>query len=265
MNKSWQVTLKEWREVFKNKIVLYVVGLMPIIFTILPLVILYQMAGSGDIAEAVSGAEDIPANMAGMCEGLSGALCGQYMVVSQFLLLFLIMPVMIPATIASYSIVGEKATKTLEPLLATPITTIELLLGKALAAVVPSVTVTWIAFGVFIGGTAIIMDGTALVSMVLSPMWLVLVFIVAPLLSIFGVSTAVMISSRVSDPRVAEQISSLVIIPLIALFMGQTFGLIQMNLTVTIWIALVLLALDIVMLYIATQLFQRENILTKWK
>ncbi len=265
MNKAWQVTLKEWGEVFKNKMVLYVVGLMPIIFTILPLVILSQMAGTGDIAEAMGGMEEIPANMPNLCEGVSGAVCSQYFIVSQFLLLFLIMPVMIPATIASYSIVGEKSTKTLEPLLATPITTIELLAGKALAAVIPAVTVTWIAFGVFVGGTAIIMGGTELVSLILNPMWLVLIFVVAPLLSLLGVSFAVMISSRVNDPRVAEQLSTLLILPMIALFMGQTFGMIQMNINITVWIAAFLFVLDAILLYMATQLFQREKILTKWK
>jgi ABC-2 type transport system permease protein len=265
MNKSWQITLKEWGEVFKNKIVLYVVGLMPILFTILPLVILSQMAGSGDVVDAMGSMEEIPANMSALCEGVSGTVCSQYIIVSQFLLLFLIMPVMIPATIASYSIVGEKATKTLEPLLATPITTTELLIGKALAAVIPAVIVTWIAFGVFVGGTAIIMDGTELVSLILSPMWLVLIFVVAPLLSILGVSFAVMVSSRVNDPRIAEQVSTLLILPLLALFMGQTFGLIQMNFNITLWIAALMFVLDAILLYIATQLFQREKILTKWK
>ncbi len=265
MNKSWQVTLKEWREVFKNKMVLYVIVLMPIMFILIPLITLYQMSGSGALSEMAGSVDQIPAEMVSLCEGLSGAACAQYLVVIQFLLLFLIMPVMIPATIASYSIVGEKSTKTLEPLLATPITTIELLFGKSMAAVIPAVTVTWISFVAFIVGTIIILGNTDLVTLILSPMWLLLIFGVAPLLSVFGVSAAVMISTRVNDPRVAEQISSLVIIPLIGLFMAQTFGLIQMNLSVTIWIALILLVIDIVMLYIATQLFQREKILTKWK
>jgi ABC-2 type transport system permease protein len=74
-----------------------------------------------------------------------------------------------------------------------------------------------------------------------------------------------MISSRVNDPRVAEQLSSLVVIPLVALFMGQSFGLIQYNLTLVIWVALGMVLLDAVLLYFAIQLFQRETILTRWK
>lgn len=265
MNKSWQITLKEWREVFKNKMVLYMVVLMPILLTAMSLVILSQMSGSGDLVDTVGSVDEIPAEMAMMCEGLSSVDCAQLIVVTQFLMLFLIMPVIIPATIASYSIVGEKSTKTLEPLLATPISTIELLLGKSLAAVIPAVSVTWLSFGVFVGGSIFMIDNNSIVKMVLGPMWLVLIFVVAPLLSVLGVSIAVMVSSRATDPRVAEQISSLVVIPLIGLFMAQAFGMVQMNLAVTIWIAAILGIIDIVLLYFATQLFQREKILTVWK
>ena len=77
--------------------------------------------------------------------------------------------------------------------------------------------------------------------------------------------TAVMISSRVNDPRVAEQLSSLVVLPLVAIFMGQSFGLIQVNQAIIIWFALGLLVIDALLLFFATQLFQRETILTRWK
>ena len=99
----------------------------------------------------------------------------------------------------------------------------------------------------------------------LDPMWLLAIFVLGPLLSIAGVSLAVMISSRVNDPRVAEQLSSLVMIPLLATFMAQSFGLIQVNKTVIIWFALGLVMIDTLLLYFATQLFQRETILTRWK
>ena len=50
---------------------------------------------------------------------------------SLFMFMFMIIPVAIPVTIAAYSIVGEKTTHSLEPLLATPITTSELLVGQS--------------------------------------------------------------------------------------------------------------------------------------
>ena len=60
------------------------------------------------------------------------------------------MPLMVPVTIAAYSIVGEKITRSLEPLLATPVTTTELLLGKGLAAALPGVGTAWACYGIFL-------------------------------------------------------------------------------------------------------------------
>jgi ABC-2 type transport system permease protein len=98
-----------------------------------------------------------------------------------------------------------------------------------------------------------------------APLWLLGIFIVGPLLSIAGVSMAVMISSRVNDPRVAEQVSALVMLPILAVFMGQVFGAVVVNLQFMVLIAIGMFVLDIVLIFFATQLFQRENILTRWK
>src|SRR5574340_161166 len=124
---------KEWAEMFKNRVLLFTVVLMPVLFTALPIIMLSVM-GSSTTTSAAS-ASDIPAQFARTCGNMNASDCMQVYLVNEFLLLYLIMPVMIPITIAAYSIVGEKATHSLEPLLATPITTEELLLGKGLAAV----------------------------------------------------------------------------------------------------------------------------------
>jgi ABC-2 type transport system permease protein len=200
-----------------------------------------------------------------MCEGLSGTGCMQYYLVSQFMLLFMMVPMIVPITFASYSIVGEKATRTLEPLLATPIKTIELLAGKALAATIPAVVATWLAFIIYAVGAYILAVDPAVVGKILEPLWLMAIIIVGPLLAIFGVSLAVMISSRVTDPRIAEQVSAVFILPMVGLFVAQSLGLIFVNEQIILWMALILLVLDIGMLFFATQLFQRENILTRWK
>lgn len=262
--KIFEIMKKEWREVFKNKLVLFAVAFLPIMLTALPLYILSSTQGSGEISQAMSSGGQLTGEISSMCEGLTGPDCTQFFLVSQFVLLFLMMPIIIPVTIASYSIVGEKTTRTLEPLLATPLTTIELLAGKALSAVVPALGVTWLSYTVFMYGVHVLAS-EAIFLKLLAPVWLLAIFGLGPLLSIAGVSIAVMISSRVNDPRVAEQLSSLVVLPLIALFMGQSFGLFTVNESVILWIALLLLLLDAGLLYFATQLFQRETILTRWK
>lgn len=265
MTKIWAIVRKEWSEVFKHRFVLFSVAFMPLVFTIIPLVILYTMGDSSGAGELTSAMSEIPDQFAAVCGDLVGAACSQYYIVSQFMLLFLMMPVIIPVTIAAYSIVGEKTTRTLEPVLATPITTIELLAGKALAGVIPAIGVTFLSYAVFMIGTSFLAASPAVTQKMLEPLWLLAILVIGPLLSLAGVNLAMMISSRVNDPRVAEQLSTLVVLPLIGLFMGQSFGLIQVNQTVIFWAALVLLALDALLLYFATQTFQRESILTRWK
>lgn len=263
-NKIWEIIRKEWSEVFKNKVVFFAVAFIPLLFTIIPLYILYTTQGSGEIAQAITAAEEIPNEFSAVCGSLTGGDCTQFFLISQFIILFLMMPIIIPVTIASYSIVGEKTTRTLEPLLATPLTTTELLAGKAFAAVIPALAVTWLSYIVFMTGTSILASQAVFLKL-LEPVWLLAIFGLGPLLSVAGVSIAVMISSRVNDPRIAEQLSSLVVLPLLGLFMGQSFGLFTVNEIVIVWIALILFVIDAGLLYFATQLFQRETILTRWK
>jgi ABC-2 type transport system permease protein len=96
-------------------------------------------------------------------------------------------------------------------------------------------------------------------------LWLTAIFVVGPLLSIAAVSVAVMVSSRANDPRVAEQLSMLVILPLLGVFFGQITGLFFINDRLILWMAVVLLVIDAGLVALATHLFQRETILTRWK
>ena len=264
MNKVWIIVRKEWAEVFKNRFVLFTVGFLPIILTALPLITLYATRDSADFGGLTS--SDMPSSFMDLCGGdMSPADCAQYYVISQFMLLFMIMPLAIPVTIASYSIVGEKTTRTLEPVLATPITTIELLAGKGLAAILPAIGVTWLGFGVFAAGAHILSTSPIVLGRLSDALWLTAIFVVGPLISIAAVSVAVMVSSRANDPRVAEQLSMLVILPLLGLFFGQIAGLFFINEQLIIWMALILLVVDAGLLALATHLFQRETILTRWK
>jgi len=259
----WTIVRKEWAEIFRNRLVLFTVAFLPMLLTAIPLVILYVTGSVGDLDGLIT--DDLPPNFGQVCEGLEGTACSQYFLVSQFLLLFMLMPLAIPITIASYSIIGEKTRRTLEPVLATPITTVELLAGKAAATVIPAVLVTWLAFGVFLLGSALLAVEPAVLSRLADPLWLTAVLVVGPLLALAAVSVAVMVSSRSSDPRVAEQLSMLVIMPLLALFFGQISGLILLNQRLILWIALVLGVIDTGLLAFSVQLFERETILTRWK
>ena len=126
---------KEWAEVFKNRTVLFTVLLLPILFSIMPLAIVYSIQASGP-----GSAGEMPPQFTRICGGLEGSACIQVALVYQFMMLFMLIPIAIPSAISSYSIVGEKATRCLEPLLVTPISTLELILGKCLASVLPAMT-----------------------------------------------------------------------------------------------------------------------------
>lgn len=49
----------------------------------------------------------------------------------------MLIPTVVPLTIAIYSVIGEKSARTLEPLLAAPVRVGELLLAKSLASAIP--------------------------------------------------------------------------------------------------------------------------------
>jgi ABC-2 type transport system permease protein len=181
-----------------------------------------------------------------------------------YTLMLMILPVAIPVSIAAYSVVGEKTTHSLEPLLATPITTLELLAGKALAAVVPAVLATWVAFGIYMAGVRLLVSDLVFSTMT-QPLWLIAIGVVSPLLALLAVSFGLMVSSRVSDPRVAEQVSAVVILPLILFIVGQSVGLILIDQRTILIMAVVVALLDVVLMYFTIKLFQRETILTRWK
>jgi ABC-2 type transport system permease protein len=266
MKKIRTIILKEWAEVFKNRLVIFTVLFLPLLMTAIPLGIIYT-TGNTASATASNLNGQVPSEVTNsMCPtGLNGTDCLQVFLVSEFMMLFMLIPVAIPVTIAAYSIVGEKTTRSLEPLLATPITTAELLVGKCLAAVIPAILATYAAFGIFAGGTWVIVANKVLLTALLDVRWLIAVFIVGPLLAVLAVAFSLMVSSRVNDPRVAEQISMIIILPVLGGFFGQVAGLFILNKEIISIVAIIMGGVDVLMVYLATRLFQREQILTRWK
>lgn len=261
MDKIRTILDKEWAEVFKNRIVLFTVVFLPLLFTAMPLIILYATHSTGAGGEAA----DLPPQFAHICRGLAGDACAQVFIVYQFLMLFMILPLAIPVAISAYSIVGEKTTRCLEPLLATPITTIELLVGKGLAAAIPAIVATWAGFGLFAIGARFMVTHPAVYARLLDPMWLIAVIVVGPLMAVAAVQVSIIVSSRVSDPRTAEQVSMVIIVPLLGVFFGQMAGLFILDTRFILATAVVLVLVDIGLVYLGVRLFQRETILTKWK
>lgn len=263
LHKIRTIIRKEWEEVFKNKMVVSVIVFLPLLFTAMMLGMLYAFTSSGSAEGFVT---ELPQEFAALCkEGVSINDCMMTYGMTQFLVMYIFVPLIIPINIAAYSIVGEKTHKSLEPLLATPISTMELLLGKMLGAVIPAVAATWLGFLIFIGGTVIITGSFTLILTLLNVGWLVAILVLGPLLAMLSVCFCLMISSRVNDPRVAEQISSVIILPVMLLLFGQIIGFLVFSSSLAWLLSFIVLVLDAVMLVLCVQLFGREVILTRWK
>jgi ABC-2 type transport system permease protein len=253
---------KEWSEVFKNKLVLITVLLLPLLFTIMPL---FQLAVTREVDPGEM--SDAPGSIAQLCQlhGLTDAECLQGYLAQSFMVFFLLMPLAIPVTIASYSIVGEKTTRSLEPLLATPTSTVEIILGKGLAAVLPAIGATWLSFSIFLVGARFFVVSDRVYASISDPMWLIGMALVAPLLTVLSVNVAIVISSRVNDPRAAEQLGTVVMIPVLGLFFLQILGVVALTVTSMVIFALIMVVVDAAMVALGVRLFQREAILTQWR
>jgi ABC-type Na+ efflux pump permease subunit len=170
----------------------------------------------------------------------------------------------LPSIIASYSFVGEKVEKSLEPLLATPTTDGELLLGKSLAAFVPCIAVTYLAAAI----SASIIDVWSYVRvgffLIPNLFWILAILVITPLACIMSVEANVIISSKVNDIRAAQQLGGLVVLPIIGLVILVVTGA-QLSLLLAILTSVALVVADITMFYLSKATFQREEILTKWK
>ncbi len=253
---------KEWAEVFRQRMVLFTAILLPLMMAAMPLAIFYL--GGDWSAQALDGA--LAEEMWAACPPtVDDGMCGLYLLLSQFLLMFMIMPLAIPATFAAYSVVGEKTTRSLEPLLAAPLRTRDLLIGKALAAVLPGVLATWGSYLLFLLGLWLKSALRPLAQMATDQLWLLVVLLLGPLMALLSVLVSLMVSSRVNDPRAAEQLSMLLILPLLGVLFAQIGGWITLNPSLALWAALGFLLADIGFLWLAESIFARESILTRWK
>jgi ABC-type Na+ efflux pump permease subunit len=176
---------------------------------------------------------------------------------------FVLIPAVLPSIIASYGIVGEKIEKSLEPLLATPTTDSELLLGKCLASFLPCMAVTYLAAAIFLPIIDLWSYNTIGIYLFPNVYWALLTFVITPLGCIMSVLGNVIISSRVSDIRAAQQLGGIVVLPLIfVVIFGAIFSAVTL---LAVIVSVALAAADIGLFYLSKATFQREEILTKWK
>ena len=182
----------------------------------------------------------------------------------QFLMLYLIAPVVGAVSLASYSVVGEKQGRTLEPLLTSPLTTAELLVAKALASFVPAMAIEALGLTAYFGLIGLLAHPGVLTSL-LSARTFVLVALVGPLALLAAVQMTIAISSRVNDPRSAQQIAVLLVVPFAMMLVGQIAGAFVVTTPVLLLVAAALAAVWLALVVLSVALFDRESILTRWR
>ncbi len=257
---------KEWTDLRRHHLLLFSMVVPALIFLILPFVIailIPVLDPSGWNDRSFQRTMELLGRVEPDLKQLDPLVVFHIYIFRQFLLMFLMVPILGALSIATYSIVGEKQSRTLEPLLATPITTTELLWGKSLAAALPATLLTWITFGLYVLGMRALSPPPVLPH-VANPVGLGLIFLIGPLVAILSLGLGVVVSSRAKDPRTAQQIGVILILPLMALFIMQMRGFFLLSFRWIVIGALALLALDVIVLKIGARLFQRETILTRW-
>ena len=195
----------------------------------------------------------------------TGAVVALPILLSAFSFLFVIGASLLPVTVASYSLVGEKVQKSLEPLLATPTTDEEILAGKSIAAFLPAIAINLI--GAFIFATLVDLFTHSTLKYLYYPNWniVIIVFLLAPLACIMSVGYNVLISSRVNDVRAAQQLGALILLPFVAVYLLSEIRVLDLTTNNLLIMAAILAAIDVVVFFLAKTTFQREEILTKWK
>jgi ABC-2 type transport system permease protein len=260
----------EWGQLLGNKVVIFTTLGPPLLLVAISLfaLVISSWIGGFDASKLHLSSLN-PAQQKAVLDSLKETSTLQrelrFALLSSFLVLFQMIPMVVPLSIASHSIVGEKQNRSLEPLLATPIRTEELLFAKAIAAAVPGVIATWLGFILFAIGARFAVTDEVYDKLILGPTWLVSIIVLTPLFTLLTVGLSMIISSRVKDPNTAQQLGSLIILPLIGVLVGQMIGVVNSNIGVIITTAVIMILLDFGVLSMAVRLFRREEILTNWR
>ncbi len=243
---AWIIASKELSIFRSKKSIFYSVIIFPLFVGIgLPLLVHFILTSAGDITPDI--------------------LAGMLILVNAFAFFFIIGAATLPTVIAAYSIIGEKQEQSLEPLLATPTTDGEILLGKTIGALLPPLVAIWIGAVIFM----VLIDSFlfSLLGRLYYPnaVIAVIMLLLVPLSEITAVEMSVIISARVNDVRTAQQLGSLIVIPFALIYVLGEINAFPLTVPYLLVLSAVILLADIGLYYLAVSTFQREEILTTWR
>jgi ABC-type Na+ efflux pump permease subunit len=227
------IVRKELREFRRNRSIVTSMAVVPLIFTIAPLI------------EVLA----LPA-------GASGALLH-----GDPLAILLGIPALVPATVAAYAVAGERQQGTLEPVLTTPIRREEFLLAKAVATLVPSLAISLAVYGFFIACIELFAQ-PAVASAVLNGPDILAQLVFTPLLATWSIWVGIAISARSTDLRVAQQLGAVASLPAVVVLYLIAYDVIPASLGLALGFGLLLVVLDGLGWRIVSAMFDRERLIT---
>lgn len=268
LKRAMLVYNKDWLEMKRNWQIVAPILIVPLIMTvILPLILFLvpSILGTSGFNVPQSLLDRLPPNLSQEIAGMGPLQSMIYIFAVYFFApFFLIIPLMASSVLASDSFAGEKDRKTIEALLATPIEDSEMLLGKILVSFIPSILVTFLAFAAYAVVVNVaafsLFDGRILLPNLL---WLILIFGVTPCVALAGIGVTVIVSTRVKGFREAQQISALLVLPILLLIFGEIAGALFFGPTMLALLIVVFAVVDVVVFWVGMKLFRREEIIAK--
>ncbi len=263
------IVRKDLKVVFQNKGVSIPLIIVPIIF----MVILPGLAALAPLLQDVPGAPfaGMDSFLDTMPEGLRQAVAGYDEVQSVVILalvyflapMYLILPLMVASVIAADSFAGEKERKTMEALLYTPTTDLELFVAKLLSAWLPAIGVAWGGFVLY----AVVANIAAwpVMGRIFFPnaMWVVLALWVAPAIAGVGLGFTVLVSARAETFQEAYQLGGVVVLPILLLVVGQATGVLYFHSALVLLLGLGFWIVDAGLLWLGGRIFRRSEMATR--
>ena len=164
-------------------------------------------------------------------------------------------PMSFSLIIALETFVGEKERKSLEPLLATPLTDIQLYLGKMIAVLVPPLLAAYLGITVYLVGLYFSVGWTPTLQL------LGQTIVLTTVQGVIMVAAAVVISSQTTSVRAANLLASFIIVPMAMLIQAEAAALFWGNHVGLWWLALALTLTAVILVRMGLHLFQREELM----
>lgn len=176
---------------------------------------------------------------------------------------YLVVPLTVASVIAADSFAGERERSTLESLVYTPTSDLELFTAKLLSALLPAVGVGLLSFVAY--GLTVNLSAWPIMQELFfpTPEWIALALWMGPATAALGLSLGVLVSARVRTVQEATQIGSVVVLPVVMMVVGQLSGRLYLDLPRVLILGGVLWAVDLGLLIMARRWCRRDVLMSR--